>query len=36
MPELPLDDDQRHAFSGHLHSVRVPQLVRSEATANAG
>jgi hypothetical protein len=26
MPELALDDDQRDALAGHLHSVRVAQL----------
>jgi hypothetical protein len=34
--ELALDDDQRHAFAGHLDRVCVAQLVRSEASANAG
>src|SRR3954452_14535896 len=29
--ELALDDDQRHAFAGHLDGMRVPQLVRREA-----
>ena len=36
MPELPLDDDQRHALAGHLDGVRVPQLVRREASPDAG
>jgi hypothetical protein len=34
--ELPLDDDQRDAFAGHLDRVCVPQLVRREASANPG
>jgi hypothetical protein len=33
--ELALDDDQRHAFAGHLDRVCVPQLV-GEASAHAG
>ena len=33
--ELALDDDQRYAFGGHLDRVRVAQLMRSEATADA-
>ncbi len=32
MPELPLDDHQRDAFSGHLNGVGVPELMRSEPT----
>ena len=36
MTELALDDDQRHAFTGQLDRVGVPQLMRSEAPANAG
>jgi hypothetical protein len=34
--ELALDDDQRDAFAGHLDRVGVAQLVRREASANAG
>jgi hypothetical protein len=34
--ELALDDDQRHAFTGHLDRVCVPQLVGREASADAG
>jgi hypothetical protein len=34
--ELSLDDDQPHALAGHLHRVCAPQLVRREASANAG
>jgi hypothetical protein len=34
--ELALDDDQWHALAGHLDRVCVTQLVRSEASANAG
>src|SRR5919106_3113289 len=36
MPELALDDDQRHALAGHLDGVRVAQLVRREASSYAG
>jgi len=36
MPELALDDDQWDALVGHLDRVRMAQLVRSEATSNAG
>jgi hypothetical protein len=34
--ELPLDHVERHAFSSHLNSVRVPKLMRREATTHAG
>jgi len=34
--QLALDDDQRHLFARHFDGVRVTQLVRREATANAG
>src|SRR5215211_1104678 len=30
MPQLPLDDVQRHPLAGELERMRVPQLVRSE------
>ena len=36
MPELALDDDQRHALMGHLYRVRVTQLMRGEPTPDAG
>ena len=36
MPELALDDVQRHAFAGHLDGVRVAELVRREASPHAG
>src|SRR3954454_375957 len=36
VPELALDDDQRHALAGHLDGMRVPQLVRREAPPYAG
>jgi hypothetical protein len=36
VPELALDDDQRHAFSSHLDGVRMPQLVRREAAPHTG
>lgn len=32
--ELALDDDQRHAFAGHLDRVGVAKLVRREAAPN--
>jgi hypothetical protein len=35
MPELALDDDQRHAFPRHFHCVRVPELMRREPPAHA-
>ena len=34
--ELALDHDQRHAFARQLDGVRVPELVRREASAHAG
>jgi hypothetical protein len=34
VPELPLDNDHRHPFTGHLHGVRVSQLVRRESAAD--
>jgi hypothetical protein len=34
--ELALDDLQRHAFARQLDGVRVAELVRREAAANAG
>ena len=36
MPELALDDDQRHALARHLHGMGVAQLVRREAPPHAG
>ena len=36
MPELALDDVQRHALAGELERVRVAQLVRREAPPDAG
>jgi catechol 2,3-dioxygenase-like lactoylglutathione lyase family enzyme len=35
VPELALDDDQRHAFVGHLDRVSVAQLVRREAAPDS-
>src|ERR687891_1680839 len=35
MPELALDDDQRHALAGHLDGVRVAQLVVVPTSAQA-
>ena len=32
MSELPLDDDQGHGFTGHLHRVSVSQLVKGKAS----
>jgi hypothetical protein len=34
--ELALDDDERGALSGHLNRVRVAELARGEAAADAG
>jgi hypothetical protein len=37
VPQLTLDDQQRHAFSGHFDRMRVPELmVRREPPADAG
>ena len=36
LAELPLDHVERHAFSSHLNSVRVPKQMRREATTHAG
>jgi hypothetical protein len=36
VPELPLDDDERDAFVGHLDRVCVPQLMRRESATNTG
>jgi hypothetical protein len=36
MPKLPLDDDQWCALASHLDGMRVAELVRSEAAADAG
>ena len=36
VPELALDDDQRHPFTGHLDRVGVAQLMRREASAHTG
>ena len=36
MPELALDDVQRHALAGELERVRVAQLVRREPAPDAG
>ena len=36
MAELPLDHVERHALSSHLNSVRMPKLMRHEATTHAG
>jgi hypothetical protein len=33
VPELALDDDQRHAFASHLDGVGVPKLVRARSGA---
>ena len=35
MPELPLDHDQRDSLVRHFDCVRVPQLVRREASSDA-
>jgi hypothetical protein len=36
MPELPLDDDQRHALARHLGRVGVPELMRREPATHPG
>ena len=36
VPELALDDVQRHAFARELERVRVTQLVRREPPSDAG
>jgi hypothetical protein len=36
VPELTLDDEQRHALAGHLDGVRVPELMGRKATAHSG
>ena len=35
MPELPLDDYQRHAIAGHLDCVRVAQLMLVPTSAQS-
>jgi hypothetical protein len=35
VPQLALDNDQRHPLTSHLHCVRVTQLVGSKAPANS-
>ena len=34
MAELPLNDDERHAFASHLNGVRVPELMWSESSTD--
>jgi hypothetical protein len=34
MPELALDDVDRHAFTGKLHGVGVSELVRRETSSH--
>jgi hypothetical protein len=36
MTQLPLDDDQRDPFAGHLDCVSVAELVRRESPPDAG
>jgi hypothetical protein len=36
VPELALDDVERHAFAGKLDGVGVAQLMRRKAPPNAG
>jgi hypothetical protein len=36
MPQLALDDVDRHALSSELYSVRVTQLVGREPASDAG
>jgi hypothetical protein len=35
MPQLPLDDVQRHALAGELDRVRVAELVRRETSPHS-
>jgi hypothetical protein len=35
VPELALDDGQRHPLARHLDRVRVPQLMRSKPPSHA-
>ena len=34
MPELSLDDDQRHTFASHLDGMGVAKLMRRKASAH--
>ena len=36
MAELPLNDDEGHAFASHLDGVRVPELMWSESATDTG
>ena len=36
MPELPLDNDQRHALVRELYGVSMPELMGREASTDAG
>jgi len=36
MPELPLDDDQRHTLARHLDSVSMPELMRRQPPTHPG
>ena len=36
MPELALDDVDRHTFAGELDGVRVTELMGREASSDAG
>jgi hypothetical protein len=36
MPELTLDDEQRHPFARHLDRVGVPELMWREPSAHPG
>ncbi len=36
MPELPLDDDQRHTLARHLDSVSMPELMRGQPPTHHG
>jgi len=36
MPELPLDNDQRHALVCELYSVSMSELMGREASTDAG
>ena len=36
MPELALDDHERHAFASHFDGVGVPELMWGEPSADTG
>jgi hypothetical protein len=36
MPELSLDDDQRHTLARHLDGVSMPELMRGQPPTHTG